>query len=141
MEHLWKNGGMTVAAYSIAFWLLIFTEFKFFMMYVKRFFAVSFLIVISPLITITYSIDKAGDGKAQAFSAWFKEYLTNILIQPLQAMLYLVFVFSINEIATKAPIVGIIFLLSLTRAEKIVKTIFNLRELSSISTLKLFGKK
>ena len=60
---------------------------------------------------ITYSIDKAGDGKAQAFGAWFIEYFTNIMIQPLQAILYLIFVFSANEIAQKAPIVGVIFLL------------------------------
>lgn len=132
---------MTVAAYSIAFWILIFTQFKFFMMYTKRVLAVSFLVIISPLITITYSMDKAGDGKAQAFENWFKEYLTNILIQPLQAILYLVFIFSASQIAIKAPVVGIIFLLSLTRAEKIVKTIFNLRGLSSLSTMKLFNKK
>lgn len=134
-------GGMTLAVYSILFWILIFTQFKFFIMYIKRFLAVSFLVIISPLITITYSIDKAGDGKAQAFGEWFKEYFVNIMIQPLQAILYLIFVFSANEIAIKAPVVGIIFLLSLTRAEKIVKTIFNLRELSSISTLKIFNKK
>lgn len=130
-----------MAAYSIAFWILIFTQFKFFMMYTKRVLAVSFLVIISPLITITYSMDKAGDGKAQAFENWFKEYLTNILIQPLQAILYLVFIFSASQIAIKAPVVGIIFLLSLTRAEKIVKTIFNLRGLSSLSTMKLFNKK
>ena len=58
----------------------------------KRFLMVGFLIVISPLITITYSIDKAGDGKAQAFSTWLKEFMVNILIQPLHALIYLVFV-------------------------------------------------
>ena len=110
------------------------------MMYLKRFFAVAFLTVISPLITITYSIDKAGDGKAQAFSAWIQEYTVNMLIQPLQAFIYLIFAFSANEIAKASPIVGIIFLLSLTRAEKIVKTIFNLRNMVSISTMKLFNK-
>ena len=116
------------------------TEFKFFMMYIRRTLAVAFLVIISPLISITYSIDKAGDGQAQAFQNWFKEYLINILIQPFQAMLYLVFVYSANEIAIKAPIVGIIFLFSLTRAEKIVKEIFNMRNLSSLSTMRLFKK-
>lgn len=110
------------------------------MMYIRRFIVLSFLIVISPLISITYSIDKAGDGRAQAFESWFREYLINILIQPLQAILYLVFVFSANEIAVKAPVVGIIFLLSLTRAEKIVKEIFNMRDLVSLRTMRLFKK-
>ena len=133
-------GGTELVAYCIAYIVLLIAEFKFFMMYLKRFFAVAFLTVISPLITITYSIDKAGDGKAQAFSAWIQEYTVNMLIQPLQAFIYLIFAFSANEIAKASPIVGIIFLLSLTRAEKIVKTIFNLRNMVSISTMKLFNK-
>ena len=41
----------------------------------------------------------------------------------------------------KRIILGIIFLLSLTRAEKIVKTIFDLRGLASIHTMKIFNKK
>lgn len=133
-------GGTELVAYSIGYLVLIFAQFKFFFMYVKRVLSVSFLTVIAPLITITYSIDKAGDGKAQAFSAWIQEYAVNMLIQPLQAFLYLIFIFSANEIAKSAPIVGIIFLLSLTRAEKIVKTIFNLRNMVSIHTMKLFNK-
>lgn len=140
-EKIENTGGMSLATYSIVLALLAWTQFKFFMMYMRRFLSVCFLVIISPLITITYSIDKAGDGKAQAFGAWFIEYFTNIMIQPLQAILYLIFVFSANEIAQKAPIVGVIFLLSLTRAEKIVKTIFNLRGLASINTMRLFKKK
>ena len=136
-----NTGGMTLAAYSIMLCILTWSHFKFFMMYLKRVLAVAFLVIISPLITITYSIDKAGDGKAQAFGAWFMEYFVNMMIQPLQAILYLIFVFSANEIAKKAPIVGVIFLLSLTRAEKIVKTIFNLRDLASINIMRLFKKK
>lgn len=135
-----STGGFVFVSKVITFTILMWAEFKFFMMYIKRLLAVSFLTIISPLITITYSIDKAGDGRAQAFEGWFKEYLMNILIQPLQAILYLIFVFSANSIAAEAPLVGIIFLLSLTRAEKIVKTIFNMRELVSLHTMRLFKK-
>ena len=136
----YTTGGMELAGYTIAYIILLWAQFKFFMMYIKRVFAVAFLTIISPLITITYSMDKAGDGKAQAFSAWLQEYAINMLVQPLQAMIYLIFMFSANEIATTAPLVGIIFLLSLTRAERIIKTIFNMRNLSSMSTMRLFKK-
>lgn len=132
---------MTLAAYSIAFWLLIFAEFKFALMYFKRFIVVCFLTIISPLITITYSIDKAGDGRAQAFESWLREYMMNIFIQPLQALIYLIFIFSANEIAKASPIVGIVFLLSITRVEKIFKEIFNMRHLVSMKTMTLFKKK
>ena len=134
------TGGMELAGYTIAYIILLWSQFKFFMMYIKRVFAVAFLTIISPLITITYSMDKAGDGKAQAFSAWIQEYAINMLIQPVQAMIYLIFMFSANEIATTAPLIGIVFLLSLTRAERIIKTIFNMRNLSSMSTMRLFKK-
>ena len=49
-------------------------------MYIKRMITVAFLILISPIITITYSIDKAGNGKAEAFSTWLREFLHNVLI-------------------------------------------------------------
>ncbi len=38
----------------------------FLIMYIKRMLTISFLIIIAPLITITYSIDKLGDNKSQA---------------------------------------------------------------------------
>ena len=47
--------------------VMVFYEIKFFLIYLRRLLSIGFLIVISPLITITYSIDRAGDGKAQAF--------------------------------------------------------------------------
>ena len=144
MDSTFKNfretGGWTLVAYSIMFWVMAWMQFKFFMMYLKRFFAVGFLIIISPLITITYSMDKAGDGKAQAFEAWLREFIVNVTIPILQSAIYLVFAFSANEIAKEAPIVGFIFLFSLTRAEKIVKTIFNLKGLVSIRSMRLFKK-
>lgn len=40
--------------------------------YVRRMLTIGFLIIISPLITITYSIDKVKDGKAQALNTWLK---------------------------------------------------------------------
>jgi hypothetical protein len=42
---------------------------------------VGFLILISPLITISYAIDKMGDGRAQALNNWFKEFIYNVIIQ------------------------------------------------------------
>ena len=76
--------------------LILFTVFvwqtvKFFIMYVKRMITIGFLILISPLITITYSVDRAGDQKAQALNTWLKEFIYNVLIQPFHCVLYLSF--------------------------------------------------
>ena len=101
-----EKGGLVLTLYSIMYLILFLTQLKFFWMYAKRVLMVAFLIMISPLITITYSIDKMGDGKAQAFSAWFKEYTVNVLIQPLHALIYMVFVLTAGKIAETAPIVA-----------------------------------
>lgn len=68
--------------------LLLTAEFLF--AYIKRMLNIAFLIIIAPLITVTYSIDKLGDKKAQALSTWNKEFLGKIFIQPVHAILFYV---------------------------------------------------
>ena len=124
------------------YWVLVFYQLKFFFLYLKRFLTVGFLIVIAPLITVTYSIDKAGDGKAQAFSSWIKEFLVNVFIQPLHAILYLLFMTVAYEIALVSPIIAIIFFAGLSRGEKIVKELLHIRGLTSIHSMsETFGMK
>lgn len=127
-----NKSGLDLTFWSIVYWLLLLMEFKFFWTYIKRFLMIGFLIAISPLITITYSIDKAGDGRAQAFSIWMKEFVTNVLIQPLHALIYIIFVLTANNIAEEAPILAVAFFLAMGTVEKMVKLIFNV----SATTLK-----
>jgi hypothetical protein len=132
IDSFMSSGGLTYALYSIMYWVLTWTELKFFLLYGKRVFKVFFLIIISPIITVTYSIDKIGDGKAQAFSKWMSEYMNNLFIQPIHCFTYLVFMFTANDIAIQAPLVGIIFLISLPKAEQIVKKFFNLESVENV---------
>lgn len=108
---------------TIMFCVLVFYIAKFFVMYLRRTLIVAFLIVISPLITITYAIDKAGDNKAQAFNTWLKEFVINIVIQPIHAILYTVFIFSALYISGQAPILAIIFFALLSRGERIARKV------------------
>lgn len=126
---------------SILFWMMVWYQVKFFLLYMKRLLSTMFLVIIAPLITITYSIDKIGDNKAQALGAWTKEIIVNIFIQPLHAIVYLVFIASAGAIAEAAPFVAIIMFFSLARVEKIVKNIFDLRGMSSIRSVGSMLKK
>ena len=135
IESLTATNGVNIIYLSILLWVLVFYQLKFFFLYLKRFLTVGFLIVIAPIITITYSIDKAGDGKAQAFSAWLKEFLVNVFIQPLHAILYLIFMSAAYEIVFLAPILAIAFLAGLSRGEKIVKELLHIRGLTSIHSM------
>lgn len=122
------TSGMQIFMYSIFFWFLVIMQAKFFLTYLKRALAIMFLTVIAPFITVTYPIDKMGDGKAQAFEAWAKEYIINIAIQPIHAAIYLVFVFTAGAIAEQAPFVAMVFLLALGRIENIVRNIFGITD-------------
>ena len=121
-------GGVKYALYSLFFWFVTALHLKFFFMYFKRMLTLFFLVVISPFITVTYPIDKIGDGRAQAYENWLKEFVINVVIQPIHAISYLVFVYTAGKIAEKAPIVGIIFLLALGRVENIVRNIFKITD-------------
>lgn len=129
------NAGWTYVLYSVVFWVLVFIQVKFFLMYLKRVVTVGFLILIAPLVTITYPIDKIGDGKAQAFSVWFNELAMNIFIQPIHAFIYIVFMYTAGEIAKKSVLVGLMFLLSMTKVEKIVLYLFNLKNVVSLKPI------
>ena len=56
--------------YGTFYILLTFSEVQIFIFYLYRLIKVAYLIIISPLVCVTYSIDKIKDGKAQAFENW-----------------------------------------------------------------------
>ncbi len=76
----------------LVFCAIVFQSLAFLLSYISRMIKVGFLIIISPLISLTYSIDKMGDGKAQALGTWLKEFVYTILIQPFHCILYIAFV-------------------------------------------------
>lgn len=84
--------GITSIAAVLVFVFIVFQTIAFLLAYINRVLKVGFLLIISPLISITYSIDKMGDGKAQALGAWLKEFIYTILIQPFHCIMYMAFV-------------------------------------------------
>ena len=141
LTKLFEFSGLNYALYTIMYICLLIMQLKYFWTYMKRFLMVGFLIMIAPMITVTYGIDKAGDGKAQAFAVWMKEFTVNVLIQPLHALIYLVFVLSAGEIAKLSPIIALAFLMCMGVVERMVKVIFDLRGLVSLRGVDKFGKK
>lgn len=126
IENVFDASGMQAAANVIIYWILLWNQMKFLLRYIKRAFTAFFLIVIAPLITVTYAVDKIADRQAQAFNKWLHEYLINMFVQPIHCFTYMVFMYMANNIAQTAPIVAIIFLISLSKAEKIVISILGL---------------
>lgn len=108
--------------------------------YINRMLKVSFLIIISPLITLTYSIDKMGDVKAQALGTWLKEFVFTVLMQPFHCIIYMIMVStSLNLLTSNLGLAGsterlgfaifaIICIRFIQEAEKIVRKIFHFED-------------
>ena len=84
----------------------------------------AFLTLIAPLVAMTYPLDKLSDGKAQAFNMWFKEYMFTLLIQPVHALLYMVFVNMAMDFASKNTIYAIVAIGFILQAERIIRKFF-----------------
>ena len=126
-------------AYTIIYLALIIYTCMFTFMYFKRFLWMAFFTMIAPLVALTYPLDKAGDGHAQAFNLWFKEYTMNAIIQPVHLILYSVFVSSAIELATNNPIYAIVAIAFLVPAEKFIKKMFRLDQSNTESDFGSFA--
>lgn len=92
--------------------------------YLKRLLMMAFLTIIAPMVAFTYPIDKIGDGKAQAFNMWLKEYIYNALIQPFHLIIYMVFVGSAMDLVGTNLLYPIAVMGFILPAEKILKKMF-----------------
>lgn len=110
--------------YAILYILLVLETCIFFYTYLKRVFKLAFYTMIAPLIAFMYPIDKLGDGIAQAFNTWFKEYMFNVLVQPLHLLLYTVFIYAASELVRENIIYAIGAYGYMIAAEKFFKKIF-----------------
>lgn len=126
-------------AYTIIYLALVIYTCMFTFMYFKRFLWMAFFTMIAPLVALTYPIDKAGDGRAQAFNLWFKEYTMNAIIQPVHLILYSVFVTSAIDLAIDNPIYAVVAIAFLVPAEKFIKKMFGLDQANTESDFGSFA--
>ena len=121
------------AAYTIMYIALVIYTYIFTFMYFKRFLYMAFFTMIAPLVALTYPIDKAGDGKAQAFNLWFKEYTMNLILQPVHLILYVALVSSAMNLVKQNILYGLVAIAFLIPAEKFIKKMFGMDKADSPS--------
>lgn len=119
-----NNYAYASIGYKIIYIVLVLYTVIFTFTYLKRVVYMAFLTLIAPLVALTYPIDKMNDGKAQAFNMWFKEYIFNLLIQPLHLILYMVLVGSALTFASKNLVYVVIALGFMTQGEKLLRKFF-----------------
>lgn len=107
----------------IMYTALVVYTFKFTFVYLKRVLRMAFLTMISPIIALTYPIDKM-EGEAKGFNSWIKEFIFNALLQPVHYILYYILVSTSLTLAARNPIYGIVVLAFMSQAERLLKRIF-----------------
>lgn len=123
-SQLENEGTAKWIGYSFCYIVLVLYVLFFAFTYVKRVLYMAFLTMISPLVAMTYPIDKITDGKAQAFDMWLKEYIFNLMIQPLHLLLYTILVTSAFNLASTNPIYALVAIGFMMPAEKLMRKFF-----------------
>lgn len=119
-----QEGTANWVGYALCYVVLVLETLFFAWTYIKRVLYMAFLTIIAPMVAMTYPIDKLTDGKAQAFSSWLKEYLFNLLIQPLHLLLYTILVTAAYKLAKENPVYAIVAVGFIMPAEKMVRSFF-----------------
>lgn len=128
-------GDASFVGYGLCFFVLTLLTIFFVFTYLKRVLYMAFLTMIAPLVALTYPIDKISDGQAQAFNKWLKEYIFNLLIQPLHLLIYTILVTSAFNLAGKNPLYSIVAIAFMIPAEKLMRSFFGFEKASTPGSL------
>ena len=121
--------------YAIIYLTLVIYTIMFLIIYLKRVIYMAFLTMIAPLVALTYPIDKIGDGKAQAFDMWLKEYAYNLLLQPFHLLLYTMLIGSVMDLAVNNMIYALVALGFLIPAEKLFRRFFGFEKAATTGSI------
>lgn len=118
-SHGWQYVGEAIIFLTLIMFTIMFT-----FTYFRRLLHMAFLTIIAPLVALTYCIDKLNDGQAQGFNKWFKEYIFNLLIQPMHLLLYYILITSTFELMGENIIYAMVATGFMIPAEKLLRSLF-----------------
>lgn len=123
---------------TIMYMTLVVLMVKFFYIYLKRYLTVNILVMIAPIIGISYSIDKIKDNKSQSFTHWMQDFSFMVLLQSVHALIYAYFATQALKLSGES-IGGIFFacivLNFMTKADKIMTTVFGMEKSAAVNNI------
>lgn len=119
--------------YTIIYLALVIYTVLFLFRYLKRLMMLTFLTIIAPLMAMTYPLDKIKDGSAQGFNTWLKEYIYNLLIQPVHLVIYTVLMGTALDLVMDNLIYGLVALGFILQAEKLLRKFFGFDKASTVA--------
>lgn len=136
----WEKGWLV---YAICFSVMVMQVLMLLIIYFKRLLIIVFLIVCFPFVTISYAIDKLGDGKSQAFGNWYKEFALNVFTNSFHAIIYVIgmaFITELGRAAGRNWLLMIILLSFVSKGDEMLRGLFNLGKGGGGDTVKSIGK-
>lgn len=115
--------------YALCFVIMIKQLLGLIIVYFKRLLMTIFLIVIFPLVTVSYAIDKLGDGKSQAFNNWCKEFMLNVFMQSFHAIVYVIgmaMIFQLGSIGDNW-LIYMMLISFISKGDELLRNIFNMK--------------
>lgn len=125
--------------YTVIYLALVMYTILFLFRYLKRLMMLTFLTLIAPLMAMTYPLDKMKDGSAQGFNTWFREYLFNLLIQPVHLILYTVLIGSAMDLVADNLIYALVALGFILEGEKILRKFFGFDKATTVDSSSALG--
>lgn len=131
-----KKGALNYVVTILSYIYLSFLHIKFIIVFLDRLMSVAIMVIISPLIAVTYALDKAGDNKSQILNSFIGEFVSVVSLAPLYALIYLTFMILLAGIATAQPILGLIILSYFQKVERLLKDFLGIKGLTGVSSSK-----
>lgn len=119
--------------HTVIYLALVMYTILFLFRYLKRVMMLAFLTIIAPLMAMTYPLDKLQDGSAQGFNTWLKEYIFNLLIQPVHLILYTVLIGASMDLIADNIVFALAALGFILQAEKILRKFFGFEKASTVA--------
>ncbi len=111
----------------VMYMTLVFFAFKYTLIYLKRYLTILVLTLMGPGVGVAYALQKALSGKSSALKTWMTEYIMNVIIQIVHALIYAIFisqamVLSLQSVA--GMIIALILMNYTSKADALFKKIF-----------------
>ena len=113
----------------VMYMTLVYFAIRYTIVYLKRLLTLIVLTLMAPAVGVAYALQKVFSGKSSSLTTWMTEYIMNVLIQVVHAIIYSVFI-STALIMSLQSVSGMILALILMnyalKAEKTFRTIFKM---------------
>lgn len=98
--------------YAIIWLVLLAFTFIIFIAYIKRLILICFIVIISPLVILASTIEKLRGKGGGLLSNMLKEFSTNVIIQPLDALLFTIIISAFTMCMEKnMPLPAVVFII------------------------------